>query len=47
MPGKIRDEDHAGIAWAQGVETEWLDELQDSRQDVYSLEDGQAVNAPR
>lgn len=43
----LPDEDDAGIAWAQGIEREWLDELRDSRQDVYTLEDGQAVNAPR
>jgi len=43
----LPDEDDAGIAWAQGVDREWLDELQDARQDVYTLDDGQAVNAPR
>jgi hypothetical protein len=43
----LPDEDDAGIAWAHGVDKEWLDELQDARQDVYTLEDGQAVNAPR
>lgn len=43
----VPDEDDAGVAWARGLEKEWLDELQDSRQDIYSLEDGQAVNAPR
>jgi hypothetical protein len=43
----LPDEDDAGVAWAQGVETEWSDELQDSSQDIYTLEDGQAVNAPQ
>jgi hypothetical protein len=43
----LPDEDDAGVAWAQGVSGEWLEELRDSRQDVYTLEDGQAVNAPR
>jgi len=43
----LPDEDDAGMAWAQGVDSEWLEELRDSRQDVYTLEDGQAVNAPR
>jgi hypothetical protein len=43
----LPDEDEAGIAWPQGVAREWSEELQDSRQDIYSLEDGQAVNAPR
>jgi hypothetical protein len=43
----LPDEDDAGAAWAKGVETEWSDELRDSSQDIYTLEDGQAVNAPR
>jgi hypothetical protein len=43
----LPDEDDAGVAWAQGVETEWSDELRDSSQDIYTLEDGEAVNAPR
>jgi hypothetical protein len=43
----LPDEDDAGVAWAQGVETEWSDELQDSNQDIYTLKDGEAVNAPR
>ncbi len=43
----LPDEDEVGIAWAQGVTREWSDELQDSRQDIYTLEDGQPVNAPR
>jgi len=43
----LPDEDDAGIAWAQGVDREWSDELQDARQDVYTLADGQAVNASR
>jgi len=43
----LPDEDDAGLAWARGLDLEWLDELRDTRQDVYTLEDGQAVNAPR
>jgi hypothetical protein len=43
----LPDEDDAGMAWARGLETEWSEELLDSRQDIYTLEDGQAVNAPR
>jgi len=52
-PGPVRlivllpDEDDSGAAWAQGVNQEWQDELQDSRQDIYTLEDGQAMNEPR
>jgi hypothetical protein len=43
----LPDEDDAGFAWARGLDREWLDDLRDTRQDVYTLEDGQAVNAPR
>jgi len=43
----LPDEDEGGIAWAQGVDRAWSDELRDSRQDIYTLEDGQPVNAPR
>ncbi|HXA66857.1 MAG TPA: hypothetical protein VNV82_16985 [Bryobacteraceae bacterium] len=43
----LPDEDEAGIAWAQGAGRAWSDELQDSQQDIYTLEDGQPVNAPR
>jgi hypothetical protein len=43
----LPDEDDAGSAWAWGVDKEWPDELNDVRQDVYTLADGQAVNAPR
>jgi hypothetical protein len=43
----LPDEDEGGIAWPQGVAREWSDELRDSRQDLYTLEDGQPVNAPR
>ena len=41
------DEDEAGIAWSAGVAKEWADEMWDSRQDLYTLKDGQPVNAPR
>jgi len=43
----LPDEDNSGIAWEQGVSKEWADELRDSRQDIYTLDDGQPVNAPR
>jgi hypothetical protein len=43
----LPDEDEAGIAWSAGVAKEWADEMRDSRQDLYTLEDGQPVNAPR
>jgi len=43
----LPDEDEGGIAWAQGIAREWADDLRDSRQDIYTLEDGQPLNAPR
>jgi hypothetical protein len=43
----MADEDEAGFAWAGGVSAEWSAELSDPRQDVYTLDDGQPVNAPR
>jgi hypothetical protein len=41
------EEDEAGAAWAKGVAQEWATELGDTRQDIYTLEDGQPVNASR
>jgi hypothetical protein len=41
------DEDNAGMALANGIVNQWADELRDSRQDIYTLEDGQPSNAPR
>ena len=43
----LPDEDDGGVTWANGVAKEWASELRDSRQDIYTLEDGQPVNAPR
>ena len=43
----LPEEDEAGIAWAQGVAKEWADELADTRQDIYTLEDGHPVNETR
>jgi hypothetical protein len=39
-------EDVAGTRWAAGLAHEWSAELRDSRQDIYTLDDGQPVNAP-
>lgn len=41
----LPDEDEAGVLWSSGVSKEWASELADSRQDIYTLEDGQPVNA--
>lgn len=43
----LPDEDDAGSVWSDAVTREWAEELKDARQDIYSLEDGQPVNAPR
>jgi hypothetical protein len=41
----LPDEDEAGNRWADGVAKEWVAELDDPRQDLYTMEDGQPVNA--
>jgi hypothetical protein len=43
----LSDEDEAGTVWARGVAREWAGELSDSRQDLYTLTDGQPVDAAR
>ena len=41
------EEDEAGTVWAHGLAREWASELSDSRQDLYTLGDGQPVDAAR
>lgn len=43
----VPDEDEAGAAWSRGVAAQWAKDLQDPRQDIYTLNDGQPLNAPR
>ena len=43
----LPDGDDAGSVWANGIAREWSDELSDPKQDIYTLDDGQPVNAPR
>lgn len=43
----LPEEDEAGVAWSRGLTREWADELRDPRQDLYSLADGQPVDAAR
>jgi hypothetical protein len=43
LPG----EDAAGGIWAHGIAAEWSAELEDPREEIYTLDDGQPVNAPR
>lgn len=32
-------------AWAAGIAHEWADELSDTRQDIYTLDDGEPMDA--
>ncbi len=43
----ISEEDEAGPAWAAGVASEWSAELNDPAQDIYTLSDGQPLDAAR
>jgi hypothetical protein len=43
----LPDEDEAGGSWTQGVSKEWVDDLSDPRQDIYTLQDGQPIDAAR
>ena len=35
----VADKDEAGPAWAQGIARDWANDLADSAQDIYALED--------
>ena len=41
------DEDDSQVAWFNGVAQEWQEELADSRQDLYTLADGDPVDGSR
>jgi hypothetical protein len=41
------EEDAAGDHWARAVARAWSEELEDSRQDLYTLEDGLPVDVSR
>jgi hypothetical protein len=43
----IPEEDETGSAWEAGVSSEWSAELSDPEQDIYTLSDGQPLDAPR
>ena len=43
----LSGEDDAGGMWAHGIAAAWSAQLQDPREDIYTLDDGQPVNAPR
>ena len=39
----LSGEDEAGGMWARGIAAEWSAQLQDAREDVYTLDDGRPV----
>jgi hypothetical protein len=41
----VPEEDDAGSAWTRGIAREWANELADSREDIYTFDDGQPVDA--
>jgi hypothetical protein len=41
------DEADVASAWTDAVAREWSDELNDTRQDIYTLEDGESIHVPR
>jgi hypothetical protein len=43
----ISEEDDGGSAWTAGVSSEWSADLNDPAQDIYTLDDGQPIDAPR
>jgi hypothetical protein len=43
----ISEEDEAGSAWDARVSSELSAELSDPEQDIYTINDGQPVDAPR
>ena len=38
------EEDDAGTAWMAGISEHWADDLNDARQDLYTLADGEPVD---
>ena len=43
----LPDEDEGGNAWSNATAAAWSDELEDERQDIYTLEDGSPIDASR
>ena len=43
----VPKEGDQSVAWARDVAAGWGDELDDTRQDIYTLHDGEPVNAAR
>ena len=42
-PAKMAEEP-AGAEWAAGIARDWAEELSDTRQDIYSMADGDAFD---
>ena len=40
-------EDDAGLAWEQGIAREWAADLANPKEDIYTLADGEPVDAAR
>lgn len=40
----LGDEDDVGAAWYSGIATQWTEDLADSNQDIYTLDDGEPVD---
>jgi hypothetical protein len=38
------DEDDTGATWMAGIAAQWADELADTRQDIYTLSDGEHID---
>ena len=43
----LPEEDESGALWAIGIARQWSTELNDPREDIYTLQDGQPIDAPR
>jgi hypothetical protein len=37
-------EDDAGAAWMTGISAQWASDLEDERQDIYTLADGEPID---
>ena len=43
----LPEEDETGSQWARGIARQWSTELLDTREDIYTLQDGQPIDASR
>lgn len=47
LPEAPAEEDEAGAAWMAGICREWAAELNDPREDVYTIHDGKPIDESR